>query len=98
MYAPDLPARLFVPGTFESPTKFNSTVRKLSEGMFLVCVWTSLDSLKAWLSAREQPMPFFEVDTPIAIFGFLSSRGAIRHILVDPQPEENPYSESFPLD
>jgi 5-methylcytosine-specific restriction endonuclease McrA len=97
MNTADLPDSVFMIGTRESRTKFNCDGRKLSNGICVVCIWTSQQKLDDWLAHHNKTSAHFEIETPLAFSG-LFSIPAIRYALVDPICDENPYAGSFIVD
>src|SRR4051812_20888286 len=97
MQTSDLPDKVFMLGTRESATKFGTSGRKLPDGLFAACMWTSQRKLDAWLARRDEPRAHFGIETPVGFAG-LFGLPAIRLLLVDPAPDENPFDDSFALD
>ena len=83
----DMPERVWLLGTRESTTKFNTTGRKLADGNCISWMWTSLARLEDWLQGQPRPAQF-EIETRLAFFGLLSTP-AVRFIAIAPTGGDN---------
>src|SRR2546425_9771972 len=79
-----LPDRVFMTGTRESHTKVSLNCRKLEDGQLFLCIWTSEDQLKRWMTHQGKNYSYFDIETRVA-FAALFSNPATRYVLVDPQ-------------